>query len=182
MAKDRSKVFAFEKTYHHAVVDTNYRNLNDILNPNSYQKGSWVLHMLRRELGDSLFQLAIQNYYGKFRLSNAETADLKLEMEKVSGKDLEQFFKQWLFNDGHPEVKVKYTQKSKKVTVVIEQIQKNQLFEFDLIIRFKLNDGTSVDYKLPINSRKQEVDIELKGKVKSIEVDPEIDLLVEWVK
>jgi aminopeptidase N len=182
MLKDRSKVFAFEKTYHHAVVDTNYRNLNDVLNPNSYQKGSWVLHMLRRELGDSLFHLAIQNYYAKFRLSNAETMDLMIEMERVSDKDLDQFFKQWLYSAGHPEVKVKYTQKGKKVTVVAEQKQKSQIFIFDLTIRFELNDGTSVDYELPLKNRKQEVDLDLKGKIKSIKVDPEVDMLVEWIK
>lgn len=181
LRKDRTKVLAFEKIYHHAVVDTNYRKLNDLLNPNSYQKGSWILHMLRKELGDSIFNLAIRNYYSKYRLSNAETSDLKIEMESASGKDLDEFFKQWLHTNGHPELKIKFVQRGEKVNVVIEQMQKSSLFIFDLMIRFQLKDGTYFDHKFSLNKKKLEVEIDVKEKVRSIEVDPEVDLLFERI-
>ncbi|NBR14429.1 MAG: M1 family peptidase, partial [Crocinitomicaceae bacterium] len=86
MEKDRSKVIAFSKRYNHAVVDTNYTDVMDLLNANSYQKGGWVLHMLRYELGDSLFQQSIRTYYQKFRLSNADTKDFEQVVESVANR------------------------------------------------------------------------------------------------
>jgi aminopeptidase N len=51
---DREKVIAFSKTRNTPVSDTSAsNNLMQLLNANSYQKGGWVLHMLRRKVGDS---------------------------------------------------------------------------------------------------------------------------------
>jgi aminopeptidase N len=69
-----------------------------LLNANSYQKGSWILHMLRRQLGDSVFKKSIRLYYATYAGKNAETKDLQKIFETVSGKNLEKFFRQWLYN------------------------------------------------------------------------------------
>ena len=42
------------------VIDTIETDLLALLNVNSYQKGGWVLHMLRSELGDSAFLLGLR--------------------------------------------------------------------------------------------------------------------------
>ena len=64
--------------------------------PNSivYQKGAWVLHMLRGYRGTPLFWQGIREYYHRYRDSNASTADLRKVMEDISGKDLAWFFGQ----------------------------------------------------------------------------------------
>ena len=77
LKKERKTIIAFEKRYESPVVDTAYNSLMDLLNPNSYQKGGWILHMLRNELGDEAFHQTIRTYYQKYRLSNADTKDFQ---------------------------------------------------------------------------------------------------------
>ena len=48
-----------------------------LLNPNSYQKGAWVLHMLRHELGDDIFWKGMRSFYEKYKNSNALTDDFE---------------------------------------------------------------------------------------------------------
>ncbi|MBK7372759.1 MAG: hypothetical protein IPJ09_15220 [Saprospiraceae bacterium] len=63
----------------------------------TYQKGAWVLHMLRHLVGEADFKKGIQSYYAAFYNKNATTDDFRIAMEKASGKDLKVFFKQWLY-------------------------------------------------------------------------------------
>jgi aminopeptidase N len=67
-------------------------DINKLLNPNSYQKGAWVLHMLRMKVGDSLFHQGLRDYYSVFRLSNADSDDFRIAMEESTGIDLSEFF------------------------------------------------------------------------------------------
>ena len=77
-----------------------------LLNANSYQKGGWILHMLRSQLGDSVFWKSIRKYYATYAGRNADTRDLQKVFEKVSGKNLKQFFNQWLYTTGQPELEI----------------------------------------------------------------------------
>lgn len=63
-----------------------------------YHKGAWVLHMLRRWLGDEDFFAALRNYLDdpRLRYGNAHSDDFKEACEAVSGQDLDWFFDQWL--------------------------------------------------------------------------------------
>ncbi|MER3463248.1 MAG: hypothetical protein C4329_01270 [Chitinophagaceae bacterium] len=76
LEKERKEVIAFANKSNHAVVDST-ENLMSLLNANSYQKGAWVLHMLRNEVGDRTFQRIIQAYYNQYKGSNAETRDFE---------------------------------------------------------------------------------------------------------
>jgi aminopeptidase N len=81
-------------------------DLMSLLNANSYQKGGWVLHMLRMEVGDSSFRKIIRTYYDRFKGKNAQTADFAAIAREVSGKDLGYFFRQWLFRPGVPQLEI----------------------------------------------------------------------------
>ncbi|MDB5207395.1 MAG: family metallopeptidase, partial [Flavisolibacter sp.] len=83
LQKDREEVILFAKTSTHAVVDST-KDLMSLLNANSYQKGGWVLHMLRSEVGDTTFQKIIQSYYNQYKGSNADTRDFEAVAEKIS--------------------------------------------------------------------------------------------------
>jgi aminopeptidase N len=89
----------------------------------TYNKGAWVLHMLRDKLGDSAFfqgcrlYLNGKNTYHGF----AKTADLEWYMEKASGRNLDTFFQQWYFGEGFPYLKINWKQKGKTVTLTCEQ-------------------------------------------------------------
>ena len=54
-------------------------------------KKEWILHMLRKEVGDTYFKKIIQAYYQQYKGSNADTRDFQQVAEKVSGKNLTTF-------------------------------------------------------------------------------------------
>jgi len=180
MKLDRETVIDFVKDRRRPVVDS-ASDYMKLLSPNSYQKGSWVLHMLRRQLGDSVFKKGIRQYYTTYAGKNAETKDLQKVFESVSGKDLNQFFKQWLFSSVNPSIKIswQYITKEKKIKVDIEQAQKDIIFSLPLEIEIVLSNGKKMILPLQIASRLQSFSIPVLQKPISIKPDPKVSLLFE---
>ena len=81
-------------------------DLTRLLDANAYQKGAWVLYMLRRKVGDAAFFDGLRRYFERYRGRSALTADFRAAMEDASGLDLSGFFRQWLERPGYPEVSV----------------------------------------------------------------------------
>lgn len=174
LSADRITVFRFEKRKLSPVVDTTVKaDFMQLLNANSYQKGSWVLHMLRRKLGDPLFWKGIRAYYARYDGRNANTDDLRSVFEQTSGPNLEQFFKQWLYTPGHPQLSItwKYDEAKKDVQLNIRQKQ-NTLFEFPLEVSI---DGER--HTLDIKDKNTVIDMRVAGKPASIVIDPDVNLL-----
>jgi aminopeptidase N len=174
MTADRDQIFSFEGRRLTPVVDTAVKsNYMQLLNANSYQKGSWALHMLRRKLGDILFWKGIRAYYAKYNGANANTDDLCKVFEQTSGQNLEQFFKQWLYTAGHPQVGVTWKYDEAKKTIELNITQKQDVvFEFPLEI--------SVDneiHTVNINAKSVAVSIPVHGKPASVIIDPNVNLL-----
>lgn len=180
MQRDRNKVLAFYKKRKTPVVDTSSRkDLWQLLNANSYEKGSWVLHMLRRKLGDPVFQKGIRTYYATYRGKNASTDDFRRVMEKVSKENLQLFFKQWLYTKGHPMLqgKWKYESGKKVLTITINQTQ-DFLFQFTL--QLAIQGGNHTIFKtIEIRNRSSNIIVPLNNKPVSILMDPGINLLFE---
>jgi aminopeptidase N len=180
MQNDRKRVVAFYKKRKTPVVDTSAGDdLMQLLNVNSYQKGSWVLHMLRRKLGDAVFRKGIQTYYTTYKGRNASTDDFMRVMEKVSNKDLSIFFNQWLYHSGQPELrgKWKYDLQKKILNITISQTQ-DFVFQFPLRIAIEGNSNTifkTVDFC----NRDVDIAIPLKFIPKTLIPDPDVDLLFE---
>lgn len=61
-----------------------------------YQKGCWALHLLREQVGDAAFRLAVKNYLLKHQFKNVETSDFIREVEEASNRDLSEFVTLWL--------------------------------------------------------------------------------------
>ncbi|WP_459062826.1 M1 family metallopeptidase [Flavitalea flava] len=174
--KDRKKVFAFEAKRKTPIVDTTVTgNYMQLLNANSYEKGSWVLHMLRRQLGDSLFWAGIREYYATYQNRNANTEDFKRIMESVCRQDLRVFFDQWLYRSGHPSLLAgwNYDPDKKLFSLRVEQKQAG-LFVFPL--EFTL-DG--VMHSISIGDKITDIDLPLSGKPLSVIMDPDVNLLAE---
>ena len=84
------------------LVDTTFSDPNELLTTNPYQKGAWVLHMLRQRMGTETFWDGMRTYYERYRHDNARTRDFRAVMEEVSGQDLTPFFDRWTRRPGHP--------------------------------------------------------------------------------
>jgi aminopeptidase N len=151
-----------------------------LLNVNSYQKGGWVLHMLRRQLGDSVFHTIIRSYYAAYAGKNADTRDFQKICEKESGKNLQSFFDQWLYTPGLPklEVKWKYDSKNKTILITVKQLQ-TDLFRFPLDIKIQAASGKPKWETLSINKQAQQFNIPLNAKPVQVYLDPKTSLLFE---
>ncbi|WP_299276678.1 M1 family metallopeptidase [uncultured Psychroserpens sp.] len=68
-----------------------------------YKKGAWALHVLREQVGDEVFRVAVKAYLEKHQFANVETSDFISEIEKASGLDLSEFVKVWLEDKTLPE-------------------------------------------------------------------------------
>jgi aminopeptidase N len=179
LAKDRKQVIDFYKKYPNPIVDSNYVNLIDLLNPNSYQKGAWVLHMLRRKIGDEHFKSGIIAFYQKYRLSNADSEDFIRIMEEISGSDLTDFFQQWIYSSGHPIIKSEAKIKKKEISITITQTQSNETFSFPLVLEMTLKSGEVILNKVEITEANHTFQFKTPGKVKSWKIDPFVDLLFQ---
>ena len=177
LAEDREQVIQFSKTNDKSVVNTSEKEYMNLLTPNSYQKGGWVLHMLRSELGDSVFWKSIRKYYATYSGGIADTKDLQEIFEQVSGKDLKQFFQQWLYNAGQPELEINwsYIESERSVKIDVKQIQ---AVKFKFPLSFKINDKIENVY---INEKDSFIKIKTDKKPARIMADPNMELLAKFI-
>ncbi len=159
-----------------AIVDTTVQDLNHLLNANSYQKGAWVLHMLRRKVGDEAFQQGIRLYYDRHKLGNALTENFQQAMEEASEQDLSPFFEQWIYTPGHPEIELNWSIQQGMVLVKVAQKQE-KVFTFPLDLGIIFNDYEREIKQFEVSERTQQFFFPAPGEVRSIELDPEVNLL-----
>ncbi|MGB6084479.1 M1 family aminopeptidase [Moheibacter sp.] len=138
------------------LVRAHYDAREDMFDGVSYNKGGkGVLHMLRSFLGDEAFFGGLSKYLHDYEYGTAEAVQIRLAMEAVSGRDLNWFFDQWYFANGHPQLNVAYdyNSSSKKVKVTVVQTQSNLFefpFAFDVVI-----DGKSTRHHVWVAKKKE---------------------------
>jgi aminopeptidase N len=180
MKSARDRVLSSYERSPGPVIDTTITDLMKLLNANSYQKGAWILHMLRQELGDESFWKGMRLFYERFRNNNALTRDFEKVMEEVSSKNLEYFFHQWLYVAGQPDLKItkETLKKNGYIDVVIEQKQ-DPLFTFQLDLAVKDSKGVRV-VNVPVNDKITRVSIQAEPD-SEIVPDPDIKLLFRTI-
>jgi len=108
-----------------------------------YNKGSWVVHMLRGLLEDDQFFAMLQNFFQDPELiyGNITTHELENAAENVYGGELDWFFDEWYLNYGRPQyqyvVYTSETQDSLKITV---HSQGSSGDPFQMFVPYKIND------------------------------------------
>ncbi|MCP3983311.1 MAG: M1 family metallopeptidase [bacterium] len=91
------------------VYRTSVATSGDIFSMNDiYQKGSWVVHMLRHVLGDTAFFAALTDYRAGFADDSATTAEFVASISASFGEDLTWFTDQWIMNPGSPDYQWNY--------------------------------------------------------------------------
>lgn len=148
-----------------------------------YNKGAWVLHMLRWEVGDSSFFKILREYYETFKYSNASTKDFQIICEKVSGKNLDKFFKQWIQGEGEIEMEYQTTIDSSNqdylTKVEIEQTQDEyEEYHFPLELEIKFIDGSSEFDRYYISSKDTLLEIHTEKNPDYVVLDPNSWLLI----
>ncbi len=148
-----------------------------------YNKGAWVLHMLRREIGDDDFFNVLRKYYKTYKYNNASTEDFHKICEEISGKDLNKFFAQWITGEG--EIEIEYKWKSEKsgnrykTKIIMSQVQgKYDTYIFPLDLIAKLKNAEERYYTFQIVSRETHLELNTDTKIESIILDPDSWLLM----
>jgi len=166
------------------LVYKNYENPLDMFStPRTYQKGACILHMLRSLIGDDDFRKSLQTYLNLFKNKTAETDDMRKIFEQNSGKSLQEFFDQWMYQGGHPELDAKVSVTNSAVNVRVLQTQVN-LFRFllDIVIVFQMSDSTEkkIEDTLLIEDKKgveKTYNIPDGASVKRVSIDPYFKIL-----
>ncbi len=122
-----------------------------------YDKGSWVVHMLRGMLGDEVFFYALQEYLSEYAYSNASTAEFEESVEQSTGVELSWFFDGYVYGTGEPTLQFAYRSTTDGVIVVIESDTAMPLpiplrivgADQDLDTRVTLTSGTACALLLP---------------------------------
>ena len=150
----------------------------------SYQKGAWVLHTLRSELGEDIYRKGINAYLKKYQFETVVTENLNASLEEVSGRSLDRFFDQWVYNAGNPELKVEYSwdEKTKLARLSVEQMQKITetvaLFDIPLTFRFHTKSGDK-DESVHLTQKSEDFYFSLSAAPEYVIVDPELALLAK---
>jgi aminopeptidase N len=160
-----------------------YAPEGNIFSSTIYDKGAWVLHMLRMEIGDSAFFNILRKYYDKYKYRNASTNDFIKVCEEISGKDLEYFFRQWV-TEGTDLINLSYKWKTDNTggiysaNIYFEQTQVGyEEYKFPIDLEFLLKDGQTVRRTYLIDSRSQEVEAEFNSMPIELTIDPDNWLL-----
>jgi len=118
------------------LVRFNYKDREDMFDLVSYQKGGRILNMLRSYVGDSAFFKSLNLYLRTKKFGSAEAHDLRLAFEDVTGQDLNWFWNEWYFSNGHPKLDIKYDYAAdgKTARVIIKQTQSGKTFKLPFAI------------------------------------------------
>ncbi len=112
----------------------------------TYNKGAFLLRMLRWTLGDSLFFKGLNQYLTDPKLAYdfAHTKDLQRNLQQVSGQSLGYFFNQWFYGQGYPSFTVKWKDSSNhKLYFTVTQITSmpSSVNFFRVLLPIQLNNG-----------------------------------------
>ena len=149
----------------------------------SYRKGAIVLHMLRYKLGDQAFFKALRSYLDDSELSYsyARTPDLIRHFEQSSNQDLDEFFKDWIYGEGFPSYNVVWNQSAAGIlNLQVDQSQSHpsvDFFEMPLPLVAHGENGESQNLRLEVSEDAQNFGVELPFKVKSVEIDPDKNII-----
>lgn len=171
--------------YRRPIATPKYGRPFQLFDMHLYPKAGWVLHMLRRQLGEELFWKAIRLYVRRHAHGTAETIDLVRCFEDASGRNLTGFFSQWIFSPGHPQLEGEVSWEEEKgwVHLALKQTQGRQdgtpLFRLPLHLEARLSDGSVQGATFEMTKAEQSFYLPLPSKPLWVALDPEGAVLRE---
>lgn len=151
-----------------------------------YDKGGWVLHMLKYVMGTTPFYRALRNYRAAHAYSNASTADLQAACEAVYGKSLSWFFDQWVYTPKRPVYSFTFRQTGNEETVTVTQKQAHRVahrstganvYVMPVRLTLHFSDGTSQIVTVWNDRRTQTFTIPVSKTVSSVGFDEDSRIL-----
>jgi aminopeptidase N len=183
MARARETYLGNANSTRTPLHDTETEDLMRLLNPNNYQKGAWILHMLRMELGDGHFFAGIKRYYEQHKNETASSEDLQIALEKASGRELKPFFTSWVYGSGHPQYGVswRWNRRAKRLRLTLRQTQTQPAFRNNVPVTITTTRGSQTVILKPV--AKQTVkEVRLSAAPTRVQLDPDNHILKEVIE
>jgi aminopeptidase N len=141
-----------------------------------YDKGAWVLHMLRWVMGDDGFFQVLLDYRSAYEHSNVVTTDLVTVAESVYGDDLAWFFDPWIYHEGRPDYEYWWEYSGVgpyTMQVFIRQVQSVSYPTYKMPVRVKVNtSGPTERFTVWDSLRTQAFVFEVASEPTGVVLDP----------
>ena len=166
------------------LTDAEAQNVNRIFSSRlTYNKGSMVVHMLRWKMGDTAFYNGVRSYLADSNLAFAYaiTTDLQPHLENAYGSSLQEFFNDWLYNQGYPSYNITVTNwGAGQAKITINQTQSHSsvsFFEMPLEIRLHGALGATHDVVVNNTVNNQEFIVPVPFTVTNVTFDPNVHII-----
>ena len=166
------------------IVHKLYDSENEQFDYRNYQKGGWVLHMLRAQLGEKLYRKCVRTFLKRHALDSVVTEDFIAVIEELSGRSYDRFFDEWVRQGRFPELDISYTWsgKDKLAKISIKQTQQPlndvDVYHFDTTVRFIIDDKCT-DRPVTIDTKQHDFYFALPAQPQIVRFDPQYTLLAK---
>lgn len=146
----------------HPVVTRNFETALAFTSDNySTSRGTLVLHMLRKHLGEENWWKAMRHYLKSNANKSVSTEDFRKAIEETTGESMDWFFDQWIYKMGHPifDVTKNYDEAKKQLTLIVKQTQKTD----------SANEYPQGDFF------QGKVEIEIDGRIENVWLEPKAE-------
>ena len=150
-----------------------------------YNKGGFILHMLRRTVGEEAFWKILQAYFITYRYGNASTGDFQKVCESVTGSDLDWFFNEWIFEPGYLFLEYYWEARPLKgsgtsLLVVLRQSGDPQNpFQAPIDIRIAGGASESRDTTVWVRNKTERIEWTVPFRPDTLILDPENNVLMK---
>ncbi len=173
MATHAAKLAGYAPALTRPIIDPAETDPAKKLTLLNYAKGAWVLHMLRGMVGEDNFFRGIRRFYSMYEGKNISSGDFEKVMESVSGTDLNNFFRQWLYTAGWPEYRLSWhwNETAGELEITVQQVQGRNLFDMPVeIVVFA--DGHGDTHKFRIFEATHTFRVPCRTRPVTVEFDP----------
>ncbi|MFT7485893.1 MAG: hypothetical protein ACI9F9_001745 [Candidatus Paceibacteria bacterium] len=142
-------------------------------------KGHWVVHMLRRRVGDEVFFATMRGLISEFTDAQMSLTDFRARFI-VAAPDagLEVFFKQWLEQKGAPMLVHDWEETDSGVNLTVLQLQSGKPYELWLDVQIETGDGSIREERVVLTEQEQSFFVEGFGSVVDVQIDGDHKLLI----
>ena len=162
----------------HPLIHFGYESKEDMFDGHSYNKGGCILNLLRYHIGDDAFFESLNYYLKENEFTDVEAHEFRLALEDVTGQDMNWFFNQWFYDQGHPTLQTRgnWNPSTSTYTYKVSQVQDSEnrfAYDLPLEIEFYFKDGTKKTERIHIKEREGTFEFKLQQKPDFVNLDPQ---------
>lgn len=181
--------FSEDTRYRRPIVTNVYKEPIDLFDAHLYPGGAVRLHHLKSLSGEDHFRKALKLFLERHKYARAETVDLLRALEETTGRNFDDWFRQWIFRGGYPifEIGYSWNDKEKTAAVTIKQTQQadkkddSALFQLPIDLRFYFARGEET-FSISIKEKQEKFFFKLKSQPKFFRIDPDCNIPCKKVK